>query len=380
MKDDLQPLLSPINSEMPAGADLEYDPDFARMEKSAQGTPDQEYGDTKIEGTPPDWADVRKACLSVLSRSKDLRAATYWAEAELSTKGILPFRDCLHVISVFVNEFWGSVFPLLDADDDDDPTSRINSLARFCNSGGMIRALRLTTILSSREVGRFSWTDCAIAKGELPAPNGMDDPPTQKKINAAVQKADLAELKSMAGAVNESLNFVAQIESGFSERLGAATGPNLELLTKELKAISRFYKSWLAEREGPETTSDKNELIEFQSESNSQNQGGGGIAQRIVVSGEFIINKRDDAIDGLDKIIGWFEKNEPSSPLPMLLRRAKRLSTMSFLDILRDISPEGVNQAVVIGGPGAEEVVEVKQSNFKNDESPRATHRPSDDY
>ena len=64
----------------------------------------------------------------------------------------------------------------------------------------------------------------------------------------------------------------------------------------------------------------------------------------------------------------------------MLLRRAKRLSTMSFLDILRDISPEGVNQAVVIGGPGAEEVVEVKQSNFKNDESPRATHRPSDDY
>ena len=61
MREELQPLLSAISPEAPSGADLEYDADFARMEKSAQGTSDQEYGSTRIEGTPPDWLDVRHA-------------------------------------------------------------------------------------------------------------------------------------------------------------------------------------------------------------------------------------------------------------------------------------------------------------------------------
>ena len=62
------------------------------------------------------------------------------------------------------------------------------------------------------------------------------------------------------------------------------------------------------------------------------------------------IESREDAIKALEKVCQYFERHEPSSPLPLLLRRAKRLSTKSFLDILRDISPGGLDQAEALGG------------------------------
>ncbi len=349
MSMELETLLTPVSPDSPSGDDLEYDADFARMEKAAQGTGDQEFGTTRIEGTPPDWDEVRDAAVSVLGRSKDLRAATYLAQAELATRGFVGFRDAMRIISGFVDQFWDSVYPILDPEDDNDPTIRINSLAGLCNVGGIVRQLRVTPILINRSVGKFSWTDCAIAKGELPVPEGLEEPPTQKMIDAAVASCDSKELTQLADAVEQSLNFAIAIERGFSDRLGPAMGPNLDPLTKELKGIVRFHKVWLALKKESEGGDDP-----VVSEGSNPADTGNRAPQERVASGPFVIGKREDAIEGLDKIIRWFERNEPSSPLPMLLRRAKRLSTMSFIDILRDISPDGVTQAVLVGGPDSE--------------------------
>jgi len=72
--------------------------------------------------------------------------------------------------------------------------------------------------------------------------------------------------------------------------------------------------------------------------------GSGGQA----ISGE--IRSREDVLRTIDKICEYYERYEPSSPLPMLLKRAKRLATKSFLDILEDLTPEGLSQARMIGG------------------------------
>jgi type VI secretion system protein ImpA len=69
-------------------------------------------------------------------------------------------------------------------------------------------------------------------------------------------------------------------------------------------------------------------------------------------SGE--IRTREDVIRALDRICEYYERHEPSSPVPMLLRRAKRLATMSFLDILRELAPDGVAQAEALGGAAAD--------------------------
>jgi type VI secretion system protein ImpA len=52
----------------------------------------------------------------------------------------------------------------------------------------------------------------------------------------------------------------------------------------------------------------------------------------------------------LDWICEYYERHEPSSPLPLLLARCKRLVSASFLDIVRDVAPGAVSQVDILRG------------------------------
>ena len=62
------------------------------------------------------------------------------------------------------------------------------------------------------------------------------------------------------------------------------------------------------------------------------------------------IKSRQDAIRALDAVAEFFRRNEPSSPIPLFLERAKRLVSKDFLEVLADIAPEAVPQARAAGG------------------------------
>ena len=66
------------------------------------------------------------------------------------------------------------------------------------------------------------------------------------------------------------------------------------------------------------------------------------------------VHNREDALYLLDLASAFFRANEPSSPLPLLIDRARRLSSMEFLDILRDLAPDGLAQAQVVAGAPTE--------------------------
>ena len=66
------------------------------------------------------------------------------------------------------------------------------------------------------------------------------------------------------------------------------------------------------------------------------------------ISGE--VTSREDALRALDKISQYFRRHEPSSPVPLILERAKRIIDKDFMDILKDLSPDGVSQARTIFG------------------------------
>jgi type VI secretion system protein ImpA len=78
-------------------------------------------------------------------------------------------------------------------------------------------------------------------------------------------------------------------------------------------------------------------------ESGEAAEGGAGKA----VGG---IKSRQDAIRAIDTIAAYFRQNEPSSPVPVFLDRAKNLVGKSFLEILKDVAPEGVAGAKLAGG------------------------------
>jgi type VI secretion system protein ImpA len=81
----------------------------------------------------------------------------------------------------------------------------------------------------------------------------------------------------------------------------------------------------------------------------------GGRSVRMQIPGQ--IQSRDDVVEALDKICSYYERHEQSSPVPLLLRRAKRLATMSFMDIIKDLADQALPQVEVISGKSDEEQV-----------------------
>jgi len=55
----------------------------------------------------------------------------------------------------------------------------------------------------------------------------------------------------------------------------------------------------------------------------------------------------------LDEICAWYARNEPSSPVPPLLRRASRLVGLSFADLLRTLAPGGLSEFQQLSGDDA---------------------------
>jgi type VI secretion system protein ImpA len=62
------------------------------------------------------------------------------------------------------------------------------------------------------------------------------------------------------------------------------------------------------------------------------------------------ISSREDAIRQLERVCAWIERNEPSHPAPLLIRRAQRLMRKSFFEIIRDLVPDGIETIERIAG------------------------------
>jgi type VI secretion system protein ImpA len=62
------------------------------------------------------------------------------------------------------------------------------------------------------------------------------------------------------------------------------------------------------------------------------------------------VRSTDDVLLAIDRICQYYERSEPSSPVPLLLRRARRLVCKSFLDIIDDLAPDSIGHIRTITG------------------------------
>jgi type VI secretion system protein ImpA len=331
---DVNRLLQPVTEGAPCGENLEYDAEFGELERIAKGKEERRSGAEVIPAEEPKWPDVAEAADGLLKRTRDLRVATHLTHAALYVDGLAGLAAGLQVVHGWLQTFWDSVYPQLDKEDDNDPTLRINSLAALDSREGIIRSLGRVPLVVSRAAGRYSLRDIRLAKGEV-APVGGEKKPDAALIDAAFADTDVAQLGAAAAAVREANTTLATIVALLSERVGAGRAPTLANLTKELRALQLLLNQQLEKR-------------------------GVAVAAAGAAAGEHAqappppppggIRTRDDAIRLLDDVSEYFRKNEPSSPVPLLLQRAKRLVSKDFMEILRDLTPSGVSQAEAIGG------------------------------
>lgn len=351
---DGEALLAEIDADAPCGADLGYDPDFAEMERAAEGKPEQQFGETIIKGEPPNYRDVQRLALDLLGRTKDLRIAVNLTQALLRNDGLGGFAEGLELIGGLIDRYWDQVHPQLDPDDDNDPTLRINTLLALAAPSTVVRGVREVPLVRSRSVGTFSFRDYLMATGEIPAPENAETPaPESGTIEAAFRDCDGDALLATAAALGHARDMVERMESLLDRQVGSAASADFSPLTGELRRMEHLVSEWVNRRgldrvPDPEPTDEPSADAATDDDSAAESAHGSAASGAPAVNGD--IRSREDVVRTLDRLCAYFEKYEPSSPLPLLLERAKRLVSKSFLEILRDLAPDAVEQAEKLRG------------------------------
>jgi len=335
---NIESLLQPVSPDAPCGSDLEYDSAFLELERASQGKPEQQMGATIVPAQEADWKDVGNRALDLLAKTKDLRIASRLVRALLNTEGLVGLADGLAVMRGLVENFWEGVYPKLGPEEENDPTFRVNILMGLCDPTATIDRVRVIPIVTARSFGRFSLRDIAISSGEQPPLTGVE-PPAQASIDGAFAECPVPALQATLEVLQSALQSLAAIEVFVGEKVGVSSGPNFSKLVDVLRAAEKILVTRLARR---------GVSAEASSDSAAADGGdGAAMAGQPRGSGQPItgeINSREDVIRVLDKICGYYERVEPSSPIPLLLQRSKRLVSATFLDIVRDLAPDGLTQ------------------------------------
>jgi type VI secretion system protein ImpA len=349
---DVEALLAEVDPESPCGEDLTYDPEYLELERVAQGTPEHQVGSTVVQAEEPDWRDVRDKAVALFGRTKDLRVGMHVALASLQLDGVLGLRDGLALLRGLVERYWEQVYPQLDPEDDYDPLERMNILSAlsppaevYADPMQFRQRARAAALCRSKQLGSFSLRDLLVARGEMAPADAGASPPELPVIEAAFQDTEVDYLQEVATAAQEGAEHLDILDSLITQRVGVGKAPNLGELRGIAEQIAAFVNEFLSRR-GAAVGPGVAEAAPGGAEA------GAGAAAGPAISGE--IRSPQDVIRVLDKVCEYYQRQEPSSPVPLLVKRAKRLVRKNFVEIIQDLTPDSLRQIEMIGGPTEE--------------------------
>jgi len=336
----LDELLKSFGDDTPSGENLEYEKVFSDLLLAAQPGEEKQIGDSVIEAEAADDNEIIEAALAVLEQSHDLRAALYLAGPKLRIEGFEGLAAVTGYMRGCLEQFWESCHPQLDEEDDNDPTMRVNTILGLADSNGLMRDIRNAPLTMSQSFGRVSLRDIAIAEGEAAPAENAENVMDMASIAAAFKDTKDDMLAAIYAGAAKSLEDIKGIDAVFNDKI-PGLGPDLGALMKLLqKAVKR-----LADETGQEEQAGVEEIGE---------EGAEVSATPVKALTGAITSPRDVEV-ALDKIIAYYAAQEPSSPLPIVLKRARRLVGADFLTIMKDIAPDGVQGVRVLGGLTDEE-------------------------
>ncbi len=362
---DVGVLSSEIPGDNPCGQDLSYDPLFSALERAVQaGIVSSDSLGMDQPAEEPNWRNIRDESFQLLQQSKDLRIGVLLALSLLKLEGISGLSKGLGVLSGMITDNWEGLYPELDHDDGDDPFERINALqglsplsSSVLNQEPLMFSQRLMDIKlsNSAQMGRYSFRDIQVAKGAITiSDDEKASSPEMPVIDASFQDTSTEDLQGIFRDSEEAIGYLDAIDKAFSEKSADSSSPNLSIFVSTLKKLRNCLQEYLATRPDADISSNADGIaldadgvasVVAATDGNdaSPAQQGG-----FSLSGE--IQTQEQALMLIDKVIYYFEKYEPSSPIPLLLKRANRLVSRNFMEIIEDFCPNALDQVRVISG------------------------------
>ena len=330
--------LQPLSDESaPCGPDLEYDNEFLAITQAAAGKPESQFGPAEA----PDWRAVVGMAETLFERTRDLRVAIFWLRGMVNTAGYGALVPGLQLVVGLVDGLWDHVHPLPDPDDK-DPYARVNALTLLRETEGLIGDLRAARISDDRALAELSGRAAELAL-ELAQPLESESSPgkgpVMQMLAAAAEKDP-----TLRARCTQAAELTKTLISLLNEKLGIDDAPDLRPLYALVNGIVGLLPA--------EASAEEEAAGEEGAEAGGG--GGGGGATRRGLSGQ--VSSREEAIRAIDMVCDYLERAEPTNPAPLFLRRARRLISHNFLQLMKVLAPDALAEVARVVGIDPESI------------------------
>ncbi|QDT03972.1 hypothetical protein K227x_23580 [Rubripirellula lacrimiformis] len=347
-----QSLTTSLSSNSPSGVNLEYDPRFVEMMRLSEGTREQQYGQTIIAAQGPEWNTIHQLASELATETRDLRVAVLLIETLTHREGLSGLADGLGLLRDWTCNFWSDIHPQLDASDNNDPFVRINSLGRLCEPERLLTMIGRIALVEAPPHVTVTVDDVRRSKGDS-ANIANADRPTPMEIEAAFLSLSVTELRQRYEVCQRADGSLCQTIEFLDQTIGTGAWDASTLMNK-VAGCRDILKNQLRQR-----LSVSDAIIKDVSSNTNQATSGeevrddwnpDDVDHSIPEITRIRVESREDAAHVLQAAIKYFEQHEPSSPVPLLLRRASRLINQDFVGIIRELAPDALAQARNLAG------------------------------
>ena len=329
----IEKLLQPVSAEQPCGPDLYSDPRFDKLEVLLKGKPEVDYVTHKEPAEPPDWRELQKQSIEFLGDSKDLRVAVMLCGSLIQTDGLAGFRDGMQLMGGLVEQYWTTLHPLLDPEDDSDPTYRLNKLKALTEPRGSL-ALGWLRILD--------YLNTAPLLGAKVAPVVTFDQLRAAKqsnsgagLEGALRNVGPDKIGVPQQCLEQALESLRRMDEFLTRTLGKANTISFEALELGLKDMLALLQPYLSGADEGSGADDGGGVTATPTGTGVAPSAEGAMTD-IKVKGA--IRSSNDVVRAIEQICEYYRQVEPSSPVPYLLHRAQKLAKMDFVQVVQELN------------------------------------------
>jgi type VI secretion system protein ImpA len=338
--------MSPVDAAAPCGADLEYDPEFVVLSAQLAVKVDAQYGDFVGIPEPVNWSEVERDCRRLMMRSKDMRLAVLFTRCRARLAAAAGLAEGLGLLAAWLAAFPGALHPQPGVDDDQEAALeiRMNALQALTDSDGLLSDLREIALTRST-VTRLQMRDVERAFAH-PRPSDALAPEsvTRQLEDLRIQQPD------MLRGFDDALASLESIDAWCKAYLGVYQ-PDLAALTRLLRRVAEDRSrvtvapaDGLVEAMSPDDAGAAASTNEETRVEHDDVAPRAACAAPVSPGVNVAAEGREGALERIREARYWFEQHEPSSPIPVLLKRAERFVGKRYVDVVKAIPKELLEQ------------------------------------
>ncbi|WP_338283464.1 type VI secretion system protein TssA, partial [Escherichia coli] len=335
-------LLLPVIGESPVGDDIEYDPVYNEIREARQNDPDyMSQGEWALsEPRRADWRKVKKLCETALrNKSKDLQISCWYVESLTHLYALEGMRSGLEYLAKFISQYWTTCWP----SQEEGHEIRYSKLVRL--DIDLSEYLKAYPLLEDKEITLSKWYKAlAFEYGTSLSENGKkiliesEGDHSVESFKKSVGKYPPSKISEQFIQFSDLPDKIDEIESFYffhtHEDIHNIFSKTRHAISEIIELLNRFLL---------QEVQDNNSVSQFSAAQDRRETKKDFIKvekKTFCAALTTAIDKdmsRDKAIEQLERIAIFFRQSEPTSPVPYLLERAVRWSTMTMSEWLEEL-------------------------------------------